>query len=131
MCAGASSSRRRKCRAQERFKSRLTTRLGERFFHHLEEARVRELLRQRAPWFAVGARELGWSVEVRFERRLAASFGRGRVWLAGDAAHLTGPLGMQSMNAGLDEASDLAARLVRVGRAMDRLELLSEVRTRA
>jgi FAD binding domain len=42
---------------------------------------------------------------------LAESFGRGRVWLAGDAAHLTGPLGVQSLNVGLDEASELALRM--------------------
>jgi 2-polyprenyl-6-methoxyphenol hydroxylase-like FAD-dependent oxidoreductase len=51
---------------------------------------------------------------VRFERRLAASFGRGRVWLAGDAAHLTGPAGMQSMNAGLAEAHQLATSIARI-----------------
>jgi 2-polyprenyl-6-methoxyphenol hydroxylase-like FAD-dependent oxidoreductase len=47
------------------------------------------------------------------------------VWLAGDAAHLTGPAGMQSMNAGLQEAAELADRLalVRGGRnGLGRLE---------
>jgi 2-polyprenyl-6-methoxyphenol hydroxylase-like FAD-dependent oxidoreductase len=100
--------------AEDRFKSRLTTRIGERHFPHLDEARVRALVWERAPWFEAELGELGWSAEVRFERRLASSFGRGRVWLAGDAAHLTGPAGMQSMNAGLDEASDLASRAVGV-----------------
>ena len=112
--------------AAERHKSRLTTRLGEHFFHHLDEPAASALLQKRAPWFAAEPDELGWSIEVRFERRLAASFGRGRVWLAGDAAHLTGPAGMQSMNAGLDEASDLAARVDRVGRGEGGLELLEE-----
>jgi 2-polyprenyl-6-methoxyphenol hydroxylase-like FAD-dependent oxidoreductase len=97
-----------------RFKSRLTSQLGERHFPHLDETRVRELVRQRAPWFEAELGELGWSIEVRFERRLVPAFGRDRVWLAGDAAHLTGPAGMQSMNAGLDEASDLAQRIARV-----------------
>ena len=110
--------------AEERFKSRLTTRMGEHHFPHLDEARVRALVRERAPWFEAGLGELGWSAEVRFERRLASSFGRGRVWLAGDAAHLTGPAGMQSMNAGLDEASDLASRLVRVLRGGEALATL-------
>jgi 2-polyprenyl-6-methoxyphenol hydroxylase-like FAD-dependent oxidoreductase len=97
-----------------RFKSRLTSQRGERHFPHLEEARVRELVRQRAPWFEPELGDLGWSIEVRFERRLVPAFGRDRVWLAGDAAHLTGPAGMQSMNAGLDEAADLAQRIARV-----------------
>jgi 2-polyprenyl-6-methoxyphenol hydroxylase-like FAD-dependent oxidoreductase len=111
--------------ADDRFKSRLTTMLGERFFHHLDDARLRELVRERAPWFDPSLREIGWSIEVRFERRLVSEFGRGRVWLAGDAAHLTGPVGMQSMNAGLHEASDLATRVADIRRGdggLDRLE---------
>ncbi len=110
--------------ADERFKSRLTTTLGEQFFHHLDPGKIHELLRERAPWFEP-VREIGWSIEVRFERRLAECFGRDRVWLAGDAAHLTGPVGMQSLNAGLLEASDLASRIaeVRLGTGgADRLE---------
>ncbi|HSD66293.1 MAG TPA: FAD-dependent monooxygenase [Vicinamibacteria bacterium] len=110
--------------ADDRFKSRLSTRVGERHFPHLDEARVRALVRERAPWFEEELRELGWSIEVRFERRLASSFGQGRVWLAGDAAHLTGPAGMQSMNAGLDEAHDLAGRIVRVLRGGEGHEVL-------
>jgi len=104
--------------AADRYKSRLTTMMGERFFPHLEESRVRELLGARAPWFHVDG-PLGWSIEVRFEKRLAAFFGEGRVWLAGDSAHLAGPAGMQSMNAGLREAADLASRIasVRAGKA--------------
>jgi 2-polyprenyl-6-methoxyphenol hydroxylase-like FAD-dependent oxidoreductase len=111
--------------ATDRFKGRLSTRLGERFFPQLDEARTRALLGERAPWFASRAGDVGWSVEVRFERRLAGSFGRGRVWLAGDAAHLTGPAGMQSMNAGLAEAHELASSIARVreGEAgLDRLD---------
>jgi 2-polyprenyl-6-methoxyphenol hydroxylase-like FAD-dependent oxidoreductase len=110
--------------SEDRFKSRLATMVGERHFPHLDDGRVREILRQRAPWFEPERRELGWSIEVRFERRLAGTFGRDRVWLAGDAAHLTGPAGMQSMNAGLREASDLAERIARVLRDGGNLSLL-------
>jgi 2-polyprenyl-6-methoxyphenol hydroxylase-like FAD-dependent oxidoreductase len=112
--------------SEDRFKSRLTTMVGERHFPHLDDARVRELLRERAAWFEPDLRELGWSIEVRFERRLAQVFGRHRVWLAGDAAHLTGPAGMQSMNAGLGEACDVASRIARVLRGGEKLELLEE-----
>ncbi len=63
---------------------------------------------ERAPWFAGRVGEIAWRNVVRFERRLASSFGAGRMWLAGDAAHLTGPAGVQSMNIGLTEASELA-----------------------
>jgi pentachlorophenol monooxygenase len=110
--------------AADRFKSRLTTMLGERFFPHLDEAATRALVRERAPWFEKSSMDIGWSIEVRFEHRLAESFGRGRVWLAGDAAHLTGPAGMQSMNAGLGEAHDLAARMKRIRDREAGLDLL-------
>jgi len=81
--------------------------------HRPDAGRLHELLASWAPWFrgTVGATE--WTALGLFERKLAASFGGGRVFLAGDAAHLTGPLGGQSMNVGLKEAGDLAARLAR------------------
>jgi NADPH-dependent dioxygenase len=110
--------------AADRYKGRLTTMLGERFFPHLDESRTRDLLAERASWFASRAGEIGWSIEVRFERRLAASFGRGRIWLAGDAAHLTGPAGMQSMNAGLAEAHQLATSIARIRRGQAGLDEL-------
>ncbi len=77
----------------------------------LEEQNFRALIAERAPWFKGSIREVVWKSVVRFERRLADGFGRGRLWLAGDAAHLTGPVGIQSMNLGLEEAHDLAQTL--------------------
>jgi 2-polyprenyl-6-methoxyphenol hydroxylase-like FAD-dependent oxidoreductase len=82
----------------------------------LEESFFRDLLAERAPWFTAGIGHVYWRMLVRFERRLAARCGGGRVWLAGDAAHLTGPAGIQSMNVGLREARDLAARLAQAAR---------------
>jgi 2-polyprenyl-6-methoxyphenol hydroxylase-like FAD-dependent oxidoreductase len=81
----------------------------------LEENFFKQLLAERAPWFEAGWERVYWRMLVRFERRLAARFGDGRVWLAGDAGHLTGPAGIQSMNVGLREARDLARFLVRSG----------------
>ena len=46
--------------------------------------------------------------------------------MAGDAAHLTGPSGAQSMNVGLREAADLADRIVRVLRRAPDAGLLEE-----
>ena len=51
---------------------------------------------------------MDWRVAVRFEHRLAQTFEKERIGLAGDAAHLAGPIGVQSMNCGLAEADDLA-----------------------
>lgn len=77
----------------------------------LDEAHLREYLRARAPWFTGSIEKLTWRIVVRFEHRLAKRFGAGRLWIAGDAAHLTGPAGVHSMNLGFWEGADLAARL--------------------
>ena len=52
-----------------------------------------------------------------FEQRLTRSFGKGGVWLAGDAAHQAAPIGVHSMNSGLVEARELAVRIARIQRA--------------
>ncbi len=62
---------------------------------------VEQVAKQRAPWFTAGVKEITWCTEVVFEQRVAKHFGRERCWLAGDAAHQTGPVGVQSMNVGM------------------------------
>jgi 2-polyprenyl-6-methoxyphenol hydroxylase-like FAD-dependent oxidoreductase len=52
-----------------------------------------------------------WSTVFRIHRRQAASFVVGRVALAGDAAHLNSPAGGQGMNAGIQDAANLAWKL--------------------
>jgi 2-polyprenyl-6-methoxyphenol hydroxylase-like FAD-dependent oxidoreductase len=68
----------------------------------------RTLMRERMPWHAVSDETVKWSGVAPFAGALATSFGRGRIWLAGDAAHTTSPLGVQSLNVGLHEARLLA-----------------------
>jgi 2-polyprenyl-6-methoxyphenol hydroxylase-like FAD-dependent oxidoreductase len=80
----------------------------------LDDDRLRTLVAERMPWFEGTIEEINWRVLVRFENRLATAFGKHRVWLAGDAGHMTGPIGMQSMNVGLREAHDLAELLAAV-----------------
>jgi 2-polyprenyl-6-methoxyphenol hydroxylase-like FAD-dependent oxidoreductase len=109
---------------EPRFKSRRFPEIGEDPFPYLVEERLAQLLEQRAPWFGGGTGEVVWSMALRFERRLAERFGRDGVWLAGDAAHLTGPIGVQSLNAGLEEAHGLAGRVARILRGEAREELL-------
>jgi 2-polyprenyl-6-methoxyphenol hydroxylase-like FAD-dependent oxidoreductase len=94
--------------------------------HRPDAAHRNELLAAFAPWFHGDLGDIEWAALGLFERKLAASFGRGRIWMAGDAAHLTGPLGGQSMNVGLREADELAARLVRVLRPGAPAGLLDE-----
>jgi NADPH-dependent dioxygenase len=77
-------------------------------FPSLDEVVLQKLLATRAPWFRGKLSSVYWRMLVRFERRLAAGFGQPRVWLAGDAGHLTGPAGIQSMNVGIREACDVA-----------------------
>jgi len=92
----------------------------------LDEARLHELINERAPWFEGKVEEIIWSVGIRFERRLASAFGRGVAWLAGDSAHLAGPVGVHSMNGGLAEANDLAERLEAILKKAGRSTLLEE-----
>ena len=87
--------------------------------HHLQQ-----LLRTRAPWFKSGIKNVGWATDIQFEHRLARQFGRDRAWLVGDAAHQTGPVGMQSMNMGFREGADLAAKLTQILREKGSLKLL-------
>jgi len=115
-----------------RLKDRIALQLGGAQYPVLAEDQLRALLAERAPWFEGKVEEISWRIVVRFERRLATAFGKGRTWLAGDAGHMTGPVGMQSMNVGLREARDLAEIVAGVlcqGESADRLEDYGRQRT--
>jgi 4,5-epoxidase len=55
-----------------------------------------------------------WTSSFRIHRRLAATYRRGRVLLAGDAAHIHSPIGGQGMNTGIGDAENLAWKLALV-----------------
>jgi pentachlorophenol monooxygenase len=74
----------------------------------LGRAELRKLRELAIPWHAAAADDVEWSGARTFRKALAERLGHGRVWLAGDACHLTSPLGAQSLNVGLREARDLA-----------------------
>lgn len=57
-----------------------------------------------------------WSAHVRLRRGQAAGYRRGRVLLAGDAAHVHSPAGAQGMNTGIQDACNLAWKLTLVVR---------------
>jgi 2-polyprenyl-6-methoxyphenol hydroxylase-like FAD-dependent oxidoreductase len=92
--------------------------------------RLEQLIAARAPWWTARPTEIYWSTLGLFEWRLARSFGKGGVWLAGDAAHQAAPVGVHSMNSGLVEARELAARISRIQRAGAAPTLLQEFATR-
>lgn len=61
--------------------------------------------------------DLRWSSVFHIGMRLAAHYRTGRVFIAGDAAHIHPPTGGQGMNTGIGDAYNLAWKLARVLRA--------------
>ena len=57
------------------------------------------------------ARNLLWSSVFRISHRIVDAYGRGRVFVAGDAAHIHPPTGAQGMNTGIQDAHNLAWKL--------------------
>jgi 2-polyprenyl-6-methoxyphenol hydroxylase-like FAD-dependent oxidoreductase len=95
-------------------KERKPVRLCQEALDQVIKSRMQRLVTERAPWFVDGIGELEWAIAVSFGRQAALSFGRDRCWLVGDAAHQTGPVGMQSMNVGFQEAVQLARILSQI-----------------
>jgi 2-polyprenyl-6-methoxyphenol hydroxylase-like FAD-dependent oxidoreductase len=58
--------------------------------------------------------DLRWSSVFRISMRLADRYGRGRAFIAGDAAHIHPPTGGQGMNTGIQDAHNLAWKLALV-----------------
>lgn len=52
--------------------------------------------------------EIVWKSVYRFHQRIASSFGAGRVFLIGDAAHIVSPFGARGLNSGVQDAENLA-----------------------
>jgi 2-polyprenyl-6-methoxyphenol hydroxylase-like FAD-dependent oxidoreductase len=60
------------------------------------------------------ARNLRWSSVFRISHRIVDAYGKGRVFVAGDAAHIHPPTGAQGMNTGIQDAHNLAWKLALV-----------------
>jgi 2-polyprenyl-6-methoxyphenol hydroxylase-like FAD-dependent oxidoreductase len=73
---------------------------------------LQDLLARRALRAAPAlVRAVLWSTAFRVHHRLAMKYRSGRVFLAGDAAHVHSPAGGQGMNAGIQDALLLADKL--------------------
>jgi 2-polyprenyl-6-methoxyphenol hydroxylase-like FAD-dependent oxidoreductase len=66
-----------------------------------------------------------WTARFRLHHRMAAGFRKGRVFLAGDAAHIHSPAGGQGMNTGIQDACNLAWKLALVLRGEAAEDLLA------
>jgi|SRR5215469_2258891 len=71
---------------------------------------VRDLVTQRAP-AGLEARALHWSSYFQIHHRRALKLHQGRIFIAGDAAHIHSPFGGQGMNTGLHDVWNLAWKL--------------------
>ena len=76
-------------------------------------ADVQALLDRRGP-AGITARDPVWLAGFRINDRQVPSYRRGRVFLAGDAAHIHSPAGGQGMNTGMHDAFNLAWKLALV-----------------
>ncbi len=84
---------------------------------------VNALLQQRAPK-GMEAHALHWSSYFRVHHRQVAQLRAGRIFLAGDAAHIHSPFGGQGMNTGLHDVWNLAWKLELTVRGRAREALL-------
>jgi hypothetical protein len=59
----------------------------------------------------LGLVEVGWKSRFHCDERQVEQYRHGRVFLAGDAAHVHSPMGGQGMNTGIQDAANLAWKI--------------------
>ncbi|MEV0116824.1 FAD-dependent monooxygenase [Streptomyces sp. NPDC050844] len=89
--------------------------------HGLEGGRAPELSHLQAVVDRLAPRparlsRMRWSSVFRISHRIVDRYGEGRVFVAGDAAHIHPPTGAQGMNTGIQDACNLAWKLALVVR---------------
>jgi 3-(3-hydroxy-phenyl)propionate hydroxylase len=75
-----------------------------------------EFIQQRLQhlWNKEGDYHIGHRTLYNVNQRVAETYYKGRVVLAGDACHINNPLGGMGMNGGLHDGNNLAAKLVKI-----------------
>ena len=105
------------------------TRLNETDAQALDEASVQGRLQKFFP--KAGAYPVIHRNIYNVHQRVAASFGKNRVFLAGDSAHVNNPLGGLGLNFGIHDAvelSDLLGRVIRKEASPDTLDFYDRFR---
>jgi len=83
---------------------------------NLNLANMQAILERRSCRTDIRLHEPEWSSLWRANIRLAARYREGRVFLAGDAAHIHSPAGGQGMNTGIQDAHNLGWKLAAVAK---------------
>jgi hypothetical protein len=74
---------------------------------------LEEIVRRRC-FHTLAISDAVWQAWFRISHRMVEHFGSGRVYLAGDAAHIHSPAGGQGMNTGIQDAFNLAWKVALV-----------------
>lgn len=80
---------------------------------HLTPDTFRHLLSRISP-HDIALQKVFWMSKFQVSERIAKAYRLGRVFLAGDAAHVHSPVGGQGMNTGIQDAHNLAWKLALV-----------------
>jgi 2-polyprenyl-6-methoxyphenol hydroxylase-like FAD-dependent oxidoreductase len=72
----------------------------------------------------VRLRDPAWLTRFRLHHRQAVQYQKGRIFLAGDAAHIHSPVGAQGMNTGIQDAWNLGWKIAMVSRGWANARML-------
>jgi 2-polyprenyl-6-methoxyphenol hydroxylase-like FAD-dependent oxidoreductase len=86
-------------------------------------ADVQAIVRQRGPVDAILSDPV-WLAGFRINERKVANYRVGRIFLAGDAAHIHSPAGGQGMNTGMQDSFNLAWKLSLVHKGLAKRDIL-------
>mmetsp|Transcript_49860 Transcript_49860/g.77917 ORF Transcript_49860/g.77917 Transcript_49860/m.77917 type:complete len:679 (-) Transcript_49860:231-2267(-) len=111
---------------QKKWKTSENDRNGLPVLKQPEAEDVAEILRKRGCGkdLAIVAGSVKWVAHFRVNSRQADHYGKGRVYLAGDACHCHSPLGGQGMNMGFNDAKNIAWKLAYAAKGTMPLRIL-------